>query len=947
MKKATLAVALLVVISTFCLVVTRVPDAVVAVTLFVGGSDPSNYTTIQSAIDAADPGDTIYVFNGTYYENVEVNKTLSLVGEDRDTTIVDGSWPGIVFCVTADWVNITGFTILNGSAGIELHSSNHTSIVGNNISDNRGGIFVYSSTNTSVFDNHLQGGSDGVMFFYSRDSSVARNTFHLNSEWGIGLENSHNITFANNTASSNRYGIYLWQSNGNVVVNNNLSSSMAHSIRLVESNNNVVSSNSLSDTGIYFIRSNNNTLVNNTLSANEQYIHLFSSLNNTLLNNTITDGYIDISGMSLGHWNTHTIDTSNTVKGKPVYYLKDLVGGTVPTDAGEVLLANCTGMQVENQNLNNYGKSILVGFSSDSVITKSNFSSPSVAHIYLLFSDNITINENNFSAGVDVEYSNNVTISNNEYLSSDGGISAFFSSNMTIADNVVPSGRFWIFLGGLDNANVSNNVGSLGGKFELGGCIDSMAFNNTLSDGGLIDLQGTYNVTVAGNRDVGISLMYSDDSVVADNSISYKSSSGIATYGSFNNIFVRNTIIHNPLGISMRSSFNNTILNNNISNNVQGILFNNTSQNVVRNNTISGNGNGVILESSAGNNSIYHNKFISNMINAVDLSNSNHWDNGYPSGGNYWSNYIGTDDLSGPDQNELGSDGIGDTPYIIGFFSQDRYPFMSPSGPIFPRPPLFLFAKLTGRNVENVTLDWVGSPDDGFGLESVVRYDIYKNSTYDPSGQIYELVASVPNGTYRFDDAFAGEGNPNDYFYLVCSVDMNSNSTCVKNQAGKFTRELTVGPNLVSVPLLTPGDIETTLQTVKWDKAWAFDTYIQRWKWQMKSKPYPGELNFLNNTMAFWIDVTEDSNLTVAGVVPTITSIALQSGWNLVGFPSFNSTYTIGDLKAQTTATRIEGFSPSDSPYNLKLMMDVDVLQAGFGYWVKVDSDTVWTVAVS
>jgi nitrous oxidase accessory protein NosD len=57
---------------------------------------------------------------------------------------------------------------------------------------------------------------------------------------------------------------------------------------------------------------------------------------------------------------------------------------------------------------------------------------------------------------------------------------------------------------------------------------------------------------------------------------------------------------------------------------------------------------------------------------------SNTWDNGYPSGGNYWSDYSGVDEYSGPYQNETGSDGIGDTPYIIDEKNCDRYPLITP-----------------------------------------------------------------------------------------------------------------------------------------------------------------------------------------------------------------------------------------------------------------------------
>ena len=80
------------------------------------------------------------------------------------------------------------------------------------------------------------------------------------------------------------------------------------------------------------------------------------------------------------------------------------------------------------------------------------------------------------------------------------------------------------------------------------------------------------------------------------------------------------------------------------------------------------------------NNSIYHNNFINNgnQADAAEYS-VNIWDNGYPLGGNYWSDYTGIDEKSGPDQDQIGSDGIGDTPYIIDADNRDRYPLMGPA----------------------------------------------------------------------------------------------------------------------------------------------------------------------------------------------------------------------------------------------------------------------------
>ncbi len=263
-----------------------------------------------------------------------------------------------------------------------------------------------------------------------------------------------------------------------------------------------------------------------------------------------------------------------------------------------------------------------------------------------------------------------------------------------------------------------------------------------------------------------------------------------------------------------------------------------------------------------------------------------------------------------------------------------------------PGPPTNLNAYLSGKEYENVTLTWSLSPDDGSGLNNVIRYDIHRNSSYNSRGLGYDLHDSLPNGTSQYIDFLAGEGNASNYFYFVCAVNPLNNSSCTSNQAGKFTRQLSRGPNLVSIPLIQSNEsIQKVLQTVKYDKAWIYDSSSGKWKWYMTFKAYRRGLWNINHTMGMWINVTKNSNLTVAGIVPTQTIIPLHGGWNLVGFPSFNETYTFGNLRADTGAVRIEEFDPSSKPYYLAVVQDAEKPRAGFAYWAKVPEDILWLVS--
>jgi parallel beta-helix repeat protein len=144
------------------------------------------------------------------------------------------------------------------------------------------------------------------------------------------------------------------------------------------------------------------------------------------------------------------------------------------------------------------------------------------------------------------------------------------------------------------------------------------------------------------------------------------------------------TIRNGTNGIFIEDSDYNLISGNIVNDNLYGThLFatcscNPTSGNIIRNNTIMNNRYGICLDVST-NNTIYHNNFINNTKHKYYYQYefySNVWDNGYPSGGNYWSNYTGIDFYSGRYINETGSDGIGDSPHIIDGNNQDNYPLM-------------------------------------------------------------------------------------------------------------------------------------------------------------------------------------------------------------------------------------------------------------------------------
>jgi len=193
------------------------------------------------------------------------------------------------------------------------------------------------------------------------------------------------------------------------------------------------------------------------------------------------------------------------------------------------------------------------------------------------------------------------------------------------------------------------------------------------------------------NNEEGILLSHCFNDSICRNNITANSGAGILLDSSSNNNICRNNIANNWGGICIGGSFNNNIVGNNIVENygwkVGGVVLEFfSSNNIVSGNDIANNTNGICLTGdvfhrldwTSSNNKIYHNNLLNNTNQALCGPAANIWDNGYPSGGNHWSDYVGADSYRGPYQNATGSDGIGDTPHVINGNNIDNYPLMKP-----------------------------------------------------------------------------------------------------------------------------------------------------------------------------------------------------------------------------------------------------------------------------
>ncbi len=252
-------------------------------TLYVGGTGPGNYTKIQDAINDAEDGDTVFVFNGTYYENVEVDKSINLIGEDREITEIISCYYILAVDISADYVNISGFTIKGdtkeASTGIKISdSSNNNTIIGNIILDNYWGIYLSSSSNNIIKNNNLSDNHQDIILEENCMNNTIAGNILLNTWWcySIGIQFSSNNTIIDNTFSNGQGCdcgcINLYSSDKNVVMNNTITSMpIGNGISIEYSKENIIIGNTIKDlphsvrSGISLSSATDNTITSNNL----------------------------------------------------------------------------------------------------------------------------------------------------------------------------------------------------------------------------------------------------------------------------------------------------------------------------------------------------------------------------------------------------------------------------------------------------------------------------------------------------------------------------------------------------------------------------------------------------------------------------------------------------------------------------------------------------------
>jgi parallel beta-helix repeat protein len=400
--------------------------------------------------------------------------------------------------------------------------------------------------------------------------------------------------------------------------------------------------------------------------------------------------------------------------------IRNMPGSTCNLTNCNILDGDTHGIYVEGNSTDSVGLEIrntVIGNSTSNVLNGNGIRIEGDAEVLI---DEVIINEPE-DDGIKITDASNVTIQGNTTISYAGGNGIYFDNSIVKVQNCDINNISGIGIDVWDSTPIIewNKISNTLDGISLYMSNDSRISNNTIIDNSIYD-----------NTDSCISLQYSNNNVIRDNYISGHQF-GISLSESNNNIIEYNMVEYNNDGIEQGSRYpggyitNNTISNNivtnsactgiwfssgitnsSITNNIvssclYGIYFSGANNITIFNNTISSNQYGLsssdstnstithntVLNNSVygfyfinpSNNTFYHNNFIDNNISAYD-DGSNSWDNGYPFGGNYWDDYSGYDNNSGPGQNVTGPDGIGDTPYINisgSAGAQDEYPLMT------------------------------------------------------------------------------------------------------------------------------------------------------------------------------------------------------------------------------------------------------------------------------
>ncbi len=377
-----------------------------------------DYVAIQEAIDApeTESGHTISVDAGTYYQNVVVNKTVSLIGEDKEATVIRGNQVGTVVTVESDNVEISGFTMMD--SGSEWESGWWDSA-----------ILLNCCSNTLIQNNNIINNWCGIWLQGSASNTIAQNYITENHMRGIVLVNSTNNTIVENNATNNGDGVYIGYSPNNNLTNNVMignqynfgvfGETLDHFIQDIDT------SNIVDGKPIYYWINH----INEQIPVNAGYVALVNSANITVKDVTLTN---NIQGA--------LIACSSKLEIRNSKFANNVYGVNLVDSFSNIITKS-------NMTNNVYG----VGFrqSANNVLSENNIAANSLYGIWLAYSSNNTFYHNNF-----IDNTNQVYLENSFNSTWDDGCEGNYWSDYDGADldnNGIGDTSYVIDEGNLDN----------------------------------------------------------------------------------------------------------------------------------------------------------------------------------------------------------------------------------------------------------------------------------------------------------------------------------------------------------------------------------------------------------------------------------------------------------------------------------------------------------------
>ena len=562
---------------------------VAASTLVVNSSfDPgTNFTSIQTAIDAAAPGDEIIVQPGLYTENIEITKNLTLISESQnpsDTVIQAANTSEDVFSLMANNITLKGFTIRGSStAGVHFFGTAYCHIENNRLINNSCGADLYSFSSDNILNNNeILDSITGISLADSWYNSLTNNKIS-NCSNGVSIFDSQNNKLENNLIFENDEGISLiGESNGNILTNNTISFNKKLGLNIYETSDNLIYNN-------YF----NNTL--NVQSGQVSGTNLWS-INRTEGINIVGGPYLggnfwdhpygnpypedfvdsDLDGI---YDMEYQIESSGLIDSLPLKKIKPslFIVSNSPDNAGDN--ANSVGNTSENARFTSIQDAVNNTFPGDRIVVQPG-----------TYTENIDIYVPNLTLEAESPENTFIQAASSKddilYILADGvRVSGFSISGLVNFPNSE------IHLNGAKSCRIENN---------------KLSANNSSSDPGFgirLDFSNNNNIignTLSGNGN-SIFVLKSDENKLLNN-IMYDSIYGIRLENSLNNTFDGNNISDNKIGVYLKTSTGNLLNNSVIQNSTgSGINLLSSDENRLYNSIISANNVSITLRNSSNN----------------------------------------------------------------------------------------------------------------------------------------------------------------------------------------------------------------------------------------------------------------------------------------------------------------------------------------------------------